>query len=266
MRKVRLELLRPDEIIREKSRFPVVYLPIGPLEWHGPHLAIGMDPLNAEFISRKVAEKIGGVVLPTFFWGTERERSPEMLKSIGLNEEAWIVGMDFPANTVESFYIKEDIFGVAVREYLRILTRQKYKLIVIVNGHGAENHINVLRRLAKEFTAETDSTVLYTMAITAIEENAQSFGHATKAETSILSYINTDCVDISTLPEKDKKLRNVEYAIVDGETFDGNPNIDFTVREDPRDASIEYGRKLIERSITQISNLVLETWSEMEKA
>ena len=61
MRTVRFELLRPDEILNEKKRCSIVYLPVGPLEWHGPHLPLGTDPLIAEAISRKVAEIVGGL-------------------------------------------------------------------------------------------------------------------------------------------------------------------------------------------------------------
>jgi creatinine amidohydrolase len=56
MRTVRFECLRPHEILEEKERFSVAYLPIGPLEWHGPHLPIGTYPLNAEATARLVAE------------------------------------------------------------------------------------------------------------------------------------------------------------------------------------------------------------------
>ena len=38
MRTRKLELLRPDEILEEMWRCPVVYLPLAPLEWQGPHL------------------------------------------------------------------------------------------------------------------------------------------------------------------------------------------------------------------------------------
>ncbi len=80
MRTIRFELLRPDEILEEKERFPVVYFPVGPIEWHSRHIAVGMDPLYAEAIARRAAEITGGVVLPTFFFGTEMGRSEEMLE------------------------------------------------------------------------------------------------------------------------------------------------------------------------------------------
>jgi hypothetical protein len=43
------------------------------------------------------------------------------------------------------------------------------------------------------------------------------------------------CVDLSRLP-RDGALKNVDHAIVDGDTFDGSPTPDFTVRseQDPR--------------------------------
>jgi creatinine amidohydrolase len=255
MRTVRFELLRPHEILEEKERFPVVYLPIGPLEWHGPHLPLGTDPLNAEATARLVAEQTGGVVLPTFFWGTERERKPEMLKSIGFKEDDWVVGMDFPANSMPSLYIAEDPFGVAVREYLRLLVKQKYKLIVIVNGHGGENHVETLIRLAKEFTAETESKVLYTIATRCDNGNVDS-GHANKLETSIIMHYFPNCVDLKQLPPRDVKLYNLDYAIVDDASFRGNPASDFSVNSDPRDATCELGSSTVESSVKIISNMV----------
>lgn len=264
MRTVRFELLRPNEILAEKERFSVVYLPVGPLEWHGPHLALGMDPLNAEAISRRVAEAAGGVVLPTFYWGTERERSPQMLRNIGFKGDEWIVGMDFPKNSMPSLYASEDSFSSAMREMLRLLVLQRYRLIVIVNGHGGENHIAALRRLAAEFTATTDSTVLYTITTFLDDKGDQDFGHATTVETSILQYLHPECVDVGQLPPRGVKLKNTDFAVVDDAAFRGNPSGDFTVSNDPRDASPELGRKTVELSVKVISQMVREAWDNLK--
>ena len=257
MRTVNLEQLRPGEIMTEKKRCPIVYFPIGPLEWHGPHLPYGMDPLNAQAVAERLAKKNGGVVLPTFYWGTERERSPQMLKDIGFNGDEWIIGMDFPANEMKSYYSNEDAFGIAVREYLRLLVIQGYKLIVIVNGHGASNHIHTLERLAAEFTAETSSTVYYTIT-TFLQSGMQDFGHATATETSIMGYLHPECVDISTLPPKGQALRNLDFAVVDHESFTGNPNSDYTVIHDPREYDPETGKKIVEYSVELISKKIQE--------
>jgi len=52
-------------------------------------------------------------------------------------------------------------------------------------------------------------------------------------------------VDLAKLPDKPQKLKNVDFAIVDSETFASGGNEDFTVRYDPRDATAELGRSII---------------------
>ena len=37
--------LNPVPTLREMRRCPVAFLPLAPLEWHGPHLPYGVDPL-----------------------------------------------------------------------------------------------------------------------------------------------------------------------------------------------------------------------------
>src|SRR4051794_30361016 len=155
MRTVRFELLRPTEIIAEKERFPVAFQPLGPLEWHGPHLPYGTDPLHAETVAQRTAQAIGGVVMPTLYWGSERERNPQALRDLGFKGDEWIVGMDFPHNSMKSLYSMEDVFALVIRARLELVIAQGYKLIVLVNGHGATNHLATLDRLAKEYTGLT---------------------------------------------------------------------------------------------------------------
>jgi len=54
----------------------MAFPPLGPLEWHGPHLPLGVDALNAEAVAWRVAQEVGGVVLPALYVDTERERPP----------------------------------------------------------------------------------------------------------------------------------------------------------------------------------------------
>ncbi len=257
MRTVRFELLRPAEIIAERERVPVVYQPVGPLEWHGPHLPVGMDPLHAEDVARRVAETVGGVVIPTLYWGTERERTPEMLRNIGFKEDEWIIGMDSPAHSMKSLYTQEDIFGVVVRARLDLLVRQGYRLIVIINGHGADNHMATLARLAAEFTGTSPARVLF---ITAFEPNENaSIGHADALETSIMMAMYPDAVDLNALPALPAPLPNIKFGIVNGATFSGKPNADHTLapEDDPRrEASAERGEKVIRSSVVWIADQV----------
>jgi creatinine amidohydrolase/Fe(II)-dependent formamide hydrolase-like protein len=43
----------------------------------------------------------------------------------------------------------------------------------------------------------------------------------------------------------------------------GKPNGDFTVRDDPRDATPELGKVIIENSVKVISEIVRATWNKI---
>jgi creatinine amidohydrolase len=61
--------LRPDQLAEIVQHTPVAYWPLGLLEHHGWHLPVGLDGLKAEGICVRLAERTGGVLLPTMWWG-----------------------------------------------------------------------------------------------------------------------------------------------------------------------------------------------------
>lgn len=250
MRTVQFELLRPGEILAERARRSLVYVPVGPLEWHSVHLPFGVDALIAGEVARRAAARTGGVVLPTFFWGAERERSAEMVEDLGFDRDDYIVGMDFPANSLKSLYCREEYLALLLRELLDRLLRLEYRLIVIVNGHGATNHLETLERLSREFSAASPARVLLANAWTA-EELPQS-AHAGASETAVIMALYPEAVDLSQLPDLPQPLRSRDWAIVDGETFAGNPTPDFTLRPaaDPRlEAMPELGQRILASAV-----------------
>ncbi len=264
MRTVRYEFMRPQEILDAKEHRSLAYLPVGPLEWHGPALPFGVDPLQAQEAARKAALKTGGVVMPTLYFGTEREREPEMLEAFGFeNTEQYIIGQDFPANSVKSFYTKEDVFSLIVREALNQLIAHGYELIVIVNGHGATNQKYQLNRLAIELNNETDSHIVVSMPIAPLDENDQDGGHATRLETALHMYLYPDNVDLNELPPRSVKLKNHEWGIDDGCTFALKPNADKTVIHDPRDATEELGRQYYEKGTEKLIEEVTALWNRL---
>jgi creatinine amidohydrolase len=261
MRTVRFELLRPAEIIGERERFPVVFQPLGPLEWHGPHLPYGTDPLHAETVARRTAQAIGGIVMPTLYWGAERERSPAGLKQLGFKGDEWIIGMDFPANSMKSMYSMEDVFALIIRARIELLIDQAYKLIVLVNGHGAANHMATLDRLAREYTGLSPAHLLFTTAFDPSPDGTYNIGHADALETSLMMAIQPDSVDVEALPSLPEPLRNIDWGIVDGETFSGDPTSDYTLRPeaDPRrNSSPEKGEDTLMGDVVRLMRQVEE--------
>ena len=65
---VQYEEMFPHEFEAALAKFPVAYVPVGSLEWHGRHLPYGNDALKAHGILVRTAHKYGGVVVPPTYW------------------------------------------------------------------------------------------------------------------------------------------------------------------------------------------------------
>ena len=254
MDQVRYELMRPQEIVAARARAAVAYLPIGPMEWHGPHMAVGMDMLHAHAMALSAARKAGGVVLPPLPLGTETITTPERLRHRGFTGAERIYGMDYPGFAPPSLYIEESAFGLIVREVVRGLKRQEFRVIVLVNGHGAANHRDVLTRLALEESEPGRAAVL----LTGYLYDTRYRGHAELGETSFLLACHPEAVDLSALPPEPAPLDYRVYGILDKPTVAGEPTPGFVVckEQDPRHASAEQGRADLEFESDRIAQKV----------
>ncbi len=240
MEEVRYEFMRPQEILAAREKAPVAYLPIGPLEWHAPHLPYGTDMLHAYAMAYEAAREAGGVVLPPLPLGTETYTEPERLRYQGFQGHERVVGVDFPGFPLSSLYIEESALGIIVRELVRGLKRQKFRVIMLVNGHGAPNQRSLFTRLATE-ESEPGRVIV---ALTGFRVVTRYRGHAELGETSFILAYHPKSVRLGALPPESRPLRNLEFAVLDGPTCAGQPLPDFTVRadQDPRHATAERGK------------------------
>ncbi len=69
---VQYHMLRPEQIVARRKACPVVYIPLGTLEWHGPHNPVGADTLQAEGLAILCAQHGGGLVFPPLYYGENR--------------------------------------------------------------------------------------------------------------------------------------------------------------------------------------------------
>jgi creatinine amidohydrolase len=262
MRKVEYELMTPGEILEAKEQALLAFLPVGPLEWHGLHLPVGTDGLHAHHVAVRAARELGGIVLPTFFVGTETVRlpgkGPEQLGTLGLDEHDRVIGMDFPANPVNSLYFEESAFGVTVRELVTGLRADSFRLIVLVNGHGALNHRRTLERIAREETRLPEVRVVSLAAWVSPPPPRADPGHADRAETASMLAIAEEHVRLDQLPPLEEPLRYADHGIVDGAAFDGSPTEGFVVPpdSDPRRATREEGEAQLGREVQAVAAAV----------
>ena len=257
---VEFELMRPPQIVEARRRCPVVYVPFGPIEWHGPHMPMGTDAMAAHRVAVETAKRVGGVVLPAYHLGSETVRAvdgAQSVRALGFEGHERIVGMDFPDFPVKSLYIEEGTFAVIVREIVRLLKQDSWRMVVIVNGHGAPNHQRALRRIATEENEPPRVHVLYEspggMPAKPAPEG-QDPGHAGRGETAFMM-LETGNVDLAALPPSGTPLRYRDFGIVNGAAFDGRPTPDFTLPagEDPRLATREEGAARLERSVAGLT-------------
>jgi creatinine amidohydrolase len=257
---VEFERMIPEEVLAARRRAAVVFLPVGPLEWHGPHLPLGTDGLAAHHVAVRVARETGGVVLPTMFVGTDSlrppGREPEGLGGLDLNDAERVVGMDLPGFPVKSLYYHETVMGAVIREAVALLKREPWELIVLLNGHGGPNHKRMLERIAAEETLPSTAEVLYAQAWM-LDEGLDP-GHADRFEASIMMALEPDLVHVDRLPARDAPLVYREFGVVNGAAFGGQPNEGFAVPDhaDPRLSTPEEGRALVDGAVRALVDLV----------
>ncbi len=102
---------------------PLVLLPVGALEAHGPHLPLGADQIQAEATADAVAERLDALVAPSVAYGS----APAARR--------------FPGTVSLSIAELETHVGGVLRE----LARGGVRRIVVLSGHGERGHMAALR-------------------------------------------------------------------------------------------------------------------------
>jgi len=251
--------MTPGEVVEARAAAPVAFLPVGPLEWHGPHLPLGLDALHAQAVAAGAARETGGVVLPTLFAGTETVRprggGRQSIGALGYTGDERIVGMDLPGNTVRSAYFEESAFGITVREFVRALRSAGFELVVLANGHGAINHMRTLERIAEEESRDGCRVWNHLVFLTG---DADGPGHASREETAIGLALFPEAVRRDLLPPAGTPLAYKDFGIVDAEAFDGRPQPDFAVpaQDDPRAATEDEGAAILRAEIDALAQRV----------
>jgi creatinine amidohydrolase len=142
-RSVQYELLRPSEVKALQEQCPIVYVPVGSLEWHGVQNPLGTDGLKAHAICCEAALRYGGVVLPTLYLGILGD-------SRGWGPEGWS-GFTVTANDQAS--MEETIYRTA-----RGLVANGWKVLVGVTGHDVEPQRDAIHDGIQRACRESDAT------------------------------------------------------------------------------------------------------------
>ncbi|MCE0744961.1 creatininase [Acetobacter sicerae] len=191
------ELTWPDFAARVAEN-PVVFLPIGATEQHGPHLPLNVDQVLPTAVAERVAEKVGGLVAPTLPYGYKSQP-----RSGGGEHFPGTIGLD--ANTLT----------LVIRDIVCRLAHHGVKRIVLVNGHfenawpaveGLDLAMRDVRRDGIEgltamrleywdFVERATLDRLFPEGFPGTE-----LEHASLLETSLMLLVRDDLVDMSKVP------------------------------------------------------------------
>lgn len=232
--KVLYEELCPMEFEERVAECPVAYLPLGTLEWHGPHMPLGADGIQSQELFVRVARKVGGVVLPKLFLGPDRFYHDDSKEFYGM--DIYTGGTVVPYETGRlpgSAYWQPD------KEYQDMIYRIAGNLaragihVLVGHGHGPSTwqFADMKERLKEAFGLECCT------AFDFLEDELLGFqcDHAAANETSIVMAVRPELVQM----ERIVSGKEAPVAIAG---------------RDPREhASPEYGRRVLEENVRAMS-------------
>ena len=175
---MRMEEMTTTELEKELTRNPIVILPIGATEAHGPHLPLGTDSYQPEAIADMLAERIDGLVAPPMKYG-HHSSTRNMMGTIGI-----------------SF----DTLRALARDVLESLVADGFKKFVILSGHAGHVHLAALKVAVEELVRTRDVKIMlltdYDLAWEVSEEMGirDEDGHGGLIETSRIMAISPELV------------------------------------------------------------------------
>jgi creatinine amidohydrolase len=178
---LQLELLRPHEIRAAVNDHPLIYLPLGTIEWHCEHLPVGLDALTAHGVCLRAALRTGGLVYPPLHFGTGG----------GHGDYPWTVMMsdDFAiASLLTAALPRLQSFGV--------------RSAVLFTGHFANEQIAMIRRIASDWNHAGHAMEVLALAMNGADESPIPPDHAGIFETTLLHALWPNRVDVGRLQRR----------------------------------------------------------------
>lgn len=224
--KVRYAELLPHEFRKRLRERPIAYLPLGTLEWHGEHLPLGSDAIQSEELMMECARQFGGMVMPPIHLGPDRAKP--------LEDGTMLIGMDYADSTTPPRALEGSCYWVPLGLHLQIvdailaqLKRAGFRA-VFADGHGPSRNswVENLKERETRFGLQ-----LFGVTPEIREQWKSQMDHAARNETSLMMHYRPGGVDLSQLSSD----RAVWPQGVAG--------------EDPRDATAEYGKECMLKSV-----------------
>lgn len=241
------ELLR-HELLAALEQNPVVIVPVGSVEQHGPHCPQDVDIAGPYHIAINTADAIDDfpvIVAPPVMYGFTHYNMGE----------------------VGTLTLKLELFIELLCDISRSLWANGFKRIILLNGHGGNQAPtwNASVKLAEEDIWALALTY-WNMAPDELnawsEADEGSIGHGGEWETSLQLHLRPDLVDMS-LAVKDEWRRNFSPEVQRYAVFpERRREMEHGVMGDPFKASAEKGERLFNVLVERLVRLCREYHAE----
>lgn len=161
----------------ETQEIDLVILPWGATEAHNYHLPYGTDNIQADHIADEAARKAWEngakvMVLPTI--------------PFGVNTGQTDIRLDINLYPSTQLKILDDI--------IEVLNRQKFRKLLVLNGHGGNDFKTMLRELGVKYPEMLLTTCNWFQALNKLNYFEHKGDHADEMETSLMMHIAGELV------------------------------------------------------------------------
>jgi len=233
-REVRAEQMLPWQLREAMATRPVVYVPLGTIEWHCEHLPVGLDALTAHGVCLAAAKTIGGMVLPPLYYGTGGRHGGY----------PWTIMMDSEAE-----------IAAQVSKTLERLEAFDCRLAILFSGHFADAQLAMIDRLAAEWNAQRRPLQVLATAVNRMDVANFPPDHAGVFETTLLYALHPYLVQLDRLPSVTDAPLADDDVWEDGRHDPKHP-IWGVVGPDPRTFQPSAAPWLLEACVNRLSHQV----------
>ena len=247
LKKVLMEEMTGPEFQEALQETDTAILPLGSTEALGNHGPLGADFLVASLVARRLGEEAQCLVTPTVPVGDTLELShlPGTLS----------VGFD----TLKAFYL----------DLCSCLVRHGIKRIFVLNAHlGNMRAIDYCGRMLRRqgvAAAQADWWRVAFAAAADLVESVHPYAHGGEVITSVLLALRPELVDLSQAVDEESREElafHLQHTATSGGPFYTYPDFrDFCAGGgwgEPRFASADKGRKIVERAVERILGFLRE--------
>lgn len=236
------ELSSPQFVKAIEFSKGVCIIPMGIIEKHGPHLPLGSDIFEAREVANNAAKTEYSVVYPSYYFGQIFEATHQ-------------------AGTIA---YSNDLIWKVLEETCSELSRNGFKKIILLNGHGGNNSFLEYFCQSQLASPRDYVVVLFKPSPTEEQQNKISNlkkstidGHAGEDETSMMYYINPALVDIPAIKTESgldqDKLTKLPFGYTGIWWYSKFPN---HFAGDNVNANKELGELLIKTDAEQLIELI----------